>query len=235
MNDKNQSKAIHALLQNGSTIYIDLNMKHYLLLYDNDNNQSTGIVLDWSKKVVKDIIFAANKTVENSNIVTMSDVHLSSFIISSQDIGTVNWIVCNLPQDESSILDYLAYDTFVLSDNSSLSFIFPTTDGIYGFITTELSYEINSILNVPVPIVSIYYMSLTPLTHQISKKFLLHYARNVDFLSSGSVIGVHALYFQLMYTNYSVQYNCQSLFYGGAVITSWSVEDNIIKKKKLAA
>ncbi|CAG8771686.1 28857_t:CDS:2 [Gigaspora margarita] len=282
MDDKNQIKAIHALLQNGTTIYIDLNFlnkdikrmfplnrKHYLLLYNNDNNQSTGIVLDWNKKVVKDNIFVANNSVENSKIAAVSDVRLSSFIISSQDVETVNWIVCNLPHDESTIVDYLAYDTFVLTDNSSLRFIFPTTDGIYGFITTELSYEINSILNAPVPIVSIYYMFLTPLNRQISKKFLLHYARNVseisyiscsssyseignvclitelvekfqnnslfityqvDFLSSGSIVEVHALYFQFMYTNYSVRYDTQPLFYGGAVITSWSIKDNIIKK-----
>ncbi|KAF0521127.1 hypothetical protein F8M41_015918 [Gigaspora margarita] len=282
MDDKNQSKAIHALLQNGSTIFIDLNflnkdikrifplnMKHYLLLYDNNNNQSTGIVLNWSSKIVKENIFVANKTVENSNIVAIPDVRLSSFIISSKDVRTVNWIVYNLPQDESSIVDDLIYDTFVLSDNSSLRFIFPTIDGSYGFITTELSYEINGIFNAPVPILSIYYMFLTPLTHQISKKFLLHYARNVseisyiscspsyneignvclitelvenfqnnslfityqvDFLSSGSVVEVHALYFQLMYTNYSVQYDCQPLFYGGVVITSWNVKNNIIKR-----
>ncbi|RIB26880.1 hypothetical protein C2G38_2162156 [Gigaspora rosea] len=266
MDDKNRSIAIHALLQNGSTIYIDLNflnkdikrifplnMKHYLLLYNNDNNQSTGIVLDWSKKVVKDNIFIANNTVENSKIGAISDLRLSSFIISSQDIEIVNWIVYN----------------------SSLHFIFPTTDGSYGFITTESSYEINNILNEPVPIVSIYYMFLTPLTHQISKKFLLHYARNVseisyiscsssyseivnvclitelhvvenfqnslfityqvDFLSSGSVVGVHALYFQFMHANYSSQYDIQPLFYGGAVITSWSVvNSNIIKRDDAA-
>ncbi|CAG8853774.1 2603_t:CDS:1, partial [Gigaspora margarita] len=66
MNHTIWCKAIHALLPNGSTIYIDLNflnknisrlfplnMRYYLLLYNNDKNYSTGIVLDWNKQVIK--------------------------------------------------------------------------------------------------------------------------------------------------------------------------------------
>ncbi|CAG8849020.1 21215_t:CDS:2, partial [Gigaspora margarita] len=162
---------------------------------------------------------------------------------------------------DNSFVDYLTNDTFKLSDNSSLHYVFSTMDGSYGFITTELSYDY-SFPNESIPIISVYCMFLTPLTHQISEKFLLHYARNVseisyiscstsyselgnvclitelvekfqdsaffitykiDFLSSGSIVGINAQFSQFIYTNSSTQFDIQPLFYGGAVVTSWNV------------
>ncbi|CAG8784990.1 18010_t:CDS:1, partial [Racocetra fulgida] len=61
--------------------------------------------------------------------------------------------------------------------------VFPIADGGYGYVTTELSYDDDRLFNASVPIISVYYMFLTPMTHQISKKFLLHYARNVSEIS----------------------------------------------------
>ncbi|RIB26882.1 hypothetical protein C2G38_2029845 [Gigaspora rosea] len=151
------------------------------------------------------------KILKELNILVTSDVRLSSFLIFNQDKDKNNWIVCNLP-------------------------------------------------------------FLTPRTNQISKKFLLHYARNiseisyiscssgyselgnvclitelveisqdqtlfityqVDFLPSGSIVGLRTLDFQYTNTSYSLQYDIKPLFYGGAVITSWRVENNNIKKRNV--
>ncbi|KAF0546081.1 hypothetical protein F8M41_001622 [Gigaspora margarita] len=216
-------------------------------------------------------IFIADKTVDDLNMNVTLDVRLSSLLITSSNSGTINWIAYNLPQDDNSIINHLANDTFQLSNNSSLCYVFPNINGSYGFITSELSYD-NSVPNESVPIISIYYMFLTPLNHQISEKYLLHYARNVseisyiscstsysehgnvclitelvesfqnsklfityqiDFLSSGSIVGIHAQFPQLMNTNYSTQFDIQPLFYGGAVLTSWNVKKDNINKRAL--
>ncbi|RIB15442.1 hypothetical protein C2G38_1580518 [Gigaspora rosea] len=192
MDDNNQNKAIYALLQNGSTTYIDLkslnkdigriyplNKKFYFLLYDNDNKQATGIIIDWDKQIVKDNIFVANETIANSNIGVIPNIRLSSFLVYNQENHVINWISCNLPQDNSNI-DTIINGTFVLPGNSSLRSVFPIVDGSYGFITEEVLYDNKNILNVSKPNLFIYYKFLDPVTRQISEKFLIHYARNTS-------------------------------------------------------
>ncbi|KAF0412046.1 hypothetical protein F8M41_008018 [Gigaspora margarita] len=192
MDDNNQNKAIYALLQNGSTTYIDLsslnknigriyplNKKFYFLLYDNDDKQAIGIIIDWNKQIVKDNILVANETIVNSNISVIPNIRLSSFLVYNQENKVINWISFNLPQDNSNI-DTIINGSFVLSDNSSLRSVFPIIDGSYGFITAEVLYDKKNILNVSEPNLFIYYKFLIPVTRQISEKFLIHYARNTS-------------------------------------------------------
>ncbi|CAG8442811.1 442_t:CDS:2 [Cetraspora pellucida] len=193
LDEQNRSKAIYALLQNGSTAYIDLgfvnkdirrvfplNKKFFFLLYDSDKKQTTGTVIDLDKNIVKDSIIVANGTVANSSVNVVPDIRLTSFLVYSQNNKVINWIACNLPKQDDSNIGPITNGSFVLPDNSILRSVFPNIDGSYGFITTEILYDNKNILNISMPNLFIYYRFLFPTTHQISENFLLYYARNIS-------------------------------------------------------
>ncbi|CAG8687316.1 12261_t:CDS:2, partial [Cetraspora pellucida] len=70
----------------------------------------------------------------------------------------------------------IANNSFNLTTDSTLEYVFPIVDGSYGFVISERSTD-NS---TSIPNIYLYYKFLSSTTHKVSEKFLLYFARNIS-------------------------------------------------------
>ncbi|CAG8736259.1 34530_t:CDS:2, partial [Gigaspora margarita] len=154
-NNGNRYETIYTLLPNGSSTYLNLDFT--------DKSINVSRIFPLTMR----LYFLLYDDIVNGNEqVTGMLIDWNSQIIKKQDD-----------------IDFVARNSFNLSINSILQSVFSMVDGSFGFLTTELSYDVYSMLNyTSVPKLYLYYSFLSFSTNNISEKFLLHSANNVTNL-----------------------------------------------------
>ncbi|CAG8612855.1 9432_t:CDS:2 [Dentiscutata erythropus] len=155
-------------------IFDDDNNNRYKTIYTLfPNGTATYINLDFANK--------------NINISRIFPLTMKYYFLLYDDIVDGNKQVTGMLIDWNSQIIQEQHTTvrnsFDLSTNSTLLTVFSLVDGSFGFITTEVSYDNYTTLNnTSVRTLYLYYSFLSFSTHNISEKFLLYYAKNVNFI-----------------------------------------------------
>ncbi|KAF0547902.1 hypothetical protein F8M41_000254 [Gigaspora margarita] len=159
--NNNSYKAIQTLLPNGSTIYIDLKF--------------------------------TDKSINVSRIFPLT---MRLYFLFYDDIVDGNKQVSGMLIDwnnhvikEQYDINFEAKDSFTLSINSTLQSVFSMVDGSFGFVTSEVSFDVYNLLNTSIPTIYLHYNFLSFSTFNISEKFLLYsakYVNNLIYISCSS-------------------------------------------------
>ncbi|CAG8492492.1 22700_t:CDS:2 [Gigaspora margarita] len=159
--NNNSYKAIQTLLPNGSAIYIDLKFT--------DKSINVSRIFPLTMRLY---FLFYDDIVDGNKQVTGMLIDWNNHVIKEQyDIN------------------FETKDSFTLSINSTLQSVFSMVDGSFGFVTSEVSFDVYNLLNTSIPTIYLHYNFLSFSTFNISEKFLLYsakYVNNLIYISCSS-------------------------------------------------